>query len=511
MNLLCIDEKTKKQSLHPDSYRHLAIDELINMICVTDDDKAIVQNVFSEMITDTETIRFRQSILKDLIDNTELCNELDQLLNKLNVLNEYYNHNHFNKDKKSSIWELITYAEEMDIYRQIIVGMNELFDKYDIKSEGLKQVAANLKEVIDSDRINELEQIIESLKADTSTIKSVTLGINLDSTLYPEEIIFLNFSNLQYKSRLTSVDWAASIGAQKIVSYKEPSAIMKFLTKEVEHELGKKVKRTKSDLKKYINLKGYFLLNIIKDMKFYILMAKFAHKLSDKGCAFTMPEIDDSYTSVDIKGIYNIRLTENDNDSIVKNDFSFSEKEKIYILTGPNRGGKTMLTQAVGLAAFMASQGLFVMADSYKGFPFNNILTHFPADENLTLSLGRLGEEAVRVQQIVKEADDRTLVLFNETYSSTCASDGLYLAKDLVHILKHNNVPVIFNTHIHELARSLTEINSWDGPSDVVSLSMQIVNNVNTFKVIRSEPDSCSYAHNIALKYGITYDQMLAN
>lgn len=510
MNLLYIDEKTEKQHLHSDSHKHLAIDELINMICITDDDKAIVQSVFSDMITDSDTIKFRQSILKDLIDNKPLCDELDLLLNKLKVLNEFYNHNHFKKDTKTSIWELITYAEEMDIYRQIIIGMNELFDKYEVRSEGLKQIAENVKEVIVSDKIKELEEIIESLKADTSTIRSVTLGINLDSTLYPEEIIFLNFSNLKYKSRLTTVDWGASIGAQKLISYKEPSVIMKYLTKEVEHELGKKVKRTKSELKKYINLKGYFLLNIIKDLKFYLLMAKFAHRLSDKGYSYTMPDIDSSYTSVDIKGIYNIRLTEDNTENIVKNDFSFSEKEKIYILTGPNRGGKTMLTQAVGLAAFMASQGLFVMADSYKGFPFDNILTHFPADENLTLSLGRLGEEAVRVQQIVKEATSRSLVLFNETYSSTCASDGLYLAKDLVHILKHNNVPVIFNTHIHELARSLTEINSWEGPSDVVSLSMQIINNVNTFKVIRSEPDSCSYAHNIALKYGITYDQMLA-
>ena len=170
-----------------------------------------------------------------------------------------------------------------------------------------------------------------------------------------------------------------------------------------------------------------------------------------------------------------------------------------------------MLTQAVGLSAFMASMGLFVTADSYEGYPFSDILTHFPADENLTLSLGRLGEEAVRVQQIVKEATPRTLVLFNETYSSTCASDGLYLAKDLVHILKHNNVPVIFNTHIHELARSTEEMNQWDGPTDIVSLSMQIVDNVNTFKVLRSEPDICSYAHNIATKYGITYEQMLNN
>jgi hypothetical protein len=51
-------------------------------------------------------------------------------------------------------------------------------------------------------------------------------------------------------------------------------------------------------------------------------------------------------------------------------------------------------------------------------------------------------------------------------------------------------------------------MNKWNGESKCVSLIMEIVNNENTFKVKRSEPDSCSYAMNIARKYGITYEQM---
>ena len=157
----------------------------------------------------------------------------------------------------------------------------------------------------------------------------------------------------------------------------------------------------------------------------------------------------------------------------------------------------------------MAGQGMFVAADEYEGYLFGGILTHFPADENETLNLGRLGEEAVRIQKIVGEADSRTLVLLNETYSSTSAVDGVYLAKDLVHILKHKEIPVIFNTHLHDLARMTEQMNEWDGEGKVVSLTMEIVNNVNTYKVLRKEPDSSSFAHNIALKYGVTYEQML--
>ena len=129
-------------------------------------------------------------------------------------------------------------------------------------------------------------------------------------------------------------------------------------------------------------------------------------------------------------------------------------------------------------------------------------------DENLTINYGRLGEEAVKIKEIVKEADANTLILFNETYSTTSAQDGLYLSKDLLKILKETGSALIFNTHIHEVARSIDEINTWPGESDCVSLVMEIKNNVNTFKVKRSEPDSKSYARNIAEKYGITYEQM---
>ena len=79
---------------------------------------------------------------------------------------------------------------------------------------------------------------------------------------------------------------------------------------------------------------------------------------------------------------------------------------------------------------------------------------------------------------------------------------------DLLHVLKELGSAVIFNTRIHELAKEIEEMNTWDGESDLVSIVMEIKDNVNTFRVKRSEPELKSYAKNIAEKYGITYEQM---
>ena len=87
--------------------------------------------------------------------------------------------------------------------------------------------------------------------------------------------------------------------------------------------------------------------------------------------------------------------------------------------------------------------------------------------------------------------------------------NSAFFFKDLLKVLKEKGSACIFNTHIHAVARSIEEMNGWKGESDFVSIIMEIKDNVNTFHVKRSEPDSCSYARNIAEKYGITYEQMI--
>lgn len=509
MNLLFPKGKEQAKELPVDTYRHLAIEELVEMISVTDEDKEIVKKVFTWLPTDVETTEFRQEILADLMANEELCAELEEILRNLDILKEYNLHNHFTLQKKSSLYDLINYMEEMQVYTQIIEQLNLAFSQHNIQSRGLSEIATLIKDVVAEDRVEDLKDIIASLRADMSTLKSVTIGMNLTTDLYPEEVMVLGYDNEPFYSKFDKTAWGLSIASQKKVRYREPTPFMKYICDDMEKQMSKSLQKTKSELKKFIDLKGYFLLDICDDLKYYLLVAKFARKLAQKNYTISIPRISDDADCVSIQGVYNIRLVTREVSDIVKNDFVFSEKEKLFILTGPNRGGKTMLTQAIGINAFLAAQGLFVTADAYEGYLFENILTHFPADENETLEYGRLGEEAVRVRDIVTAATNRTIVLLNETYSSTSAYDGLYMAMDLVHILKYKSASMIFNTHIHELALATKEMNEWEGNSDVVSLSMEIVDCVNTFRVLRKEPDRNSYAKHVAEKYGVTYEQML--
>ena len=178
-------------------------------------------------------------------------------------------------------------------------------------------------------------------------------------------------------------------------------------------------------------------------------------------------------------------------------------------MTGPNRGGKTTLTQAIGLVFLMAQAGLYVPAESCSFSPADNIYTHFPADENKTVDLGRLGEESQRMSRIFAEATGESLLLFNESLATTSFAEGLYIAKDVVKALRYLGARTIFNTHMHELAMSAEEVNRQiKGDLKVASLITGIHEGKRSYKIFLAPPEGVSYAQDIARKYGVTFDQL---
>ena len=141
--------------------------------------------------------------------------------------------------------------------------------------------------------------------------------------------------------------------------------------------------------------------------------------------------------------------------------------------------------------------------------PADNIFTHFPADENDTMDLGRLGEESKRLAEIFSSATDKSLLLLNESLATTNVSEGLYIAKDVIKAMRYLGVRCIFNTHMHDLARNLEDINlKIEGESKVESMVTGVENGNRSFKIFISPPQGVSYAKDIAKKYGVTFDNI---
>lgn len=515
--------------LKKETFKDLGLSEVLEKITDGEKEYKIVQDIITRLPVDADDIRYRQDIMRDFIGDENLVKDLSDALWQIRALKDYEGGRRRALSSDSSLFSLLEYLRELTIYINVLEELIKCLEKNKIESAGMKALMEQIRSIVNSKEFSESKDDIVKMHEDLSNVRGVIVGINLTPDLDIEHIASVDFVPQRLKSKyqltdillsLNNIIYGAnqgnSFGRAATAESKLASAHVKSvdpqlatLTPLIEKHLKWHIVKIRRTMSKYIKLDSHSITEMYEGLTFYLVMARLASKLKADGLTFCMPELsEDDGRAFELKEFYNIRLFFSGEKNIVKNDLTFTPKENIYVLTGPNRGGKTILEQAIGINSVLASAGAFITATSCSGRPFRNILTHFPIDENLTINYGRLGEEAVRIKEIVGQTDDHTLILFNETYSTTSAADGLYLSCDLIRILKEIGSSVIFNTHIHEVARSIAEMNQWPGESDIVSLVMEIKDNVTTFRVKRSAPESKSYARNIAEKYGITYEQM---
>jgi DNA mismatch repair ATPase MutS len=208
-------------------------------------------------------------------------------------------------------------------------------------------------------------------------------------------------------------------------------------------------------------------------------------------------------------------------DVVVRNKVMFGPQGCVIILTGPNLGGKTTYIQAIGLTHILAQAGLYVPGTKARISPVDNIYTHFPTEEHFEEGTGRLGDEVKRFHEMFAQATRHSLILLNESLSSTSPVESLYLAEDIVRILRLMGARTIFATHLHELAARVDTLNSeTSGDNRIISMVASLfpeediantssdLAHKRSYKVVPSPPMRSSYAKEIARQYGVSFEQL---
>jgi DNA mismatch repair ATPase MutS len=204
---------------------------------------------------------------------------------------------------------------------------------------------------------------------------------------------------------------------------------------------------------------------------------------------------------------------------IVTNPMTFdAEHGRVWVLTGPNRGGKTTYARAVGLAHLLFQAGLYVPACTARMSPVDAIYTHFPSAEAARPGEGHLDEEAMRLAEIFRQATPHSLILLNEVLSGTSTLEALGLAYDAVRGLRLLGARAIYVTHLHELATRVDAINVTTGGDGLVGSLVAGVEEERepgegghrrTFRIRPGKPHGLSYASEIAEQHGISYPQLV--
>jgi len=158
----------------------------------------------------------------------------------------------------------------------------------------------------------------------------------------------------------------------------------------------------------------------------------------------------------------------------------------------------------VATAQLLFQLGLPIPAKSAEMKIMEGVFLFFPRNQAENKSSGRLEEECRLLADILKLVNENTLVLMDETFSSTSAKDGAVLAESCLQKLRAKGCMCIFSTHIHELAGQVERMNAVGGGNDRIDLlAAEIRDTLRTYRILRGYTDGTSDAKTIAAKYGL--------
>ena len=476
---------------------------------------------------DIEVIKYRQQTMADILAIPEIKSALAEVHP---ILDDIQQLRRLDTESGNSGDSYLYSITEIELYVSCIDMMNRGFApiRDRIKSPAFRTLADFIIELAGSEYYAELNKKLSALASRVHEVKSVTIGVNLDRELRPSSAGVISVNSEQFKSgraldkilrlsfrhdAMTCIAELSPIGGKSQSDNKREALVAAFHSA-IEDVFKFSVKGWRSIVGEYVLDNTDFLLKLLPEIEFVSRSAELINKLSKQpGCKMVTPTIEPKENKTfRAIGLYNPRVALAIDDEIVTNDFIFDDDARIYVLTGPNRGGKSVITVAVGAAEAMAMLGLPVPAEEAAISPVDGIFTHFPEGAEDTIDKGRLGEECARLREIFDCATENSLVLLDESLSSTGAYEAAYIASEILTGFAVMRTRGIFSTHLHELAARVPEINEKSkelGGINIDTLVAGIEEGRRSFKIVRAKPDGKSYARDIADKYGLSFESIM--
>lgn len=473
-----------------------------------------LENYFT---TDPEVLSYRLAVVKDLVENDELydtfCKAVSVIFN-ISDLRKAFNSD-FNIE---SAFGCIRYLE---MYQEVVELFATTFRKCDVSSEGMQSFKKEILAIAESEDYRNLGEELSKMEVHFGHIKSITVGINLDENLRPREggLISINETTfrpgtimnrlLRKNKEKEDMLLSALYPLPKGLPAEEWKALNYGVNGALYTIFAKSLRDFEPKIQNYYNLNTSIFVSLLEDIRFLTAGVGFIRSMKEKGFSMCCPKIATVDEKIcELEQVYNpILASRSIEETIVSNSFTFDEKGRFYLVTGPNHGGKSIFAYSVGMAQALFQLGLYVPAERAYLSPVTGIYTHFPASDENNYGKGRLESECARLGEIMKNLTETDMLLMDESFSSTSGLEAGYIASEVLTGIGVIGCCGIFVTHIHDLPQQVEKYNahpSNKGKIDnLVALMEDKENGVRSYKVARTTPDGLSYAKDIASRYGL--------
>jgi hypothetical protein len=525
------DAEPNRIVLPPDTIRDLGLEELAHAIGRAGTGPSAVLQLLTHLPQDPGEISYRQSVLRSFWEDRHLCEQMRSIVQSMRELTHVgRTESETDRPLLASIWRL----GELELYVELLEDLSTLLNEHPRNSEGLQLLAAEVATRRADPAYQELRKELPALRDGLKLHQSVTVGINLDDKLRPVEAALLSLNAQKYRQgQFLSGFFKRAAGDEFLTqtplhrNYEgdpfdltgKPRMPLSPLFEELDSVLKTMLKPLARELRKYIGVNTSLMRALVPEIGFYLGAVDYFRFLEQAGYPICFPEISSpARRRSSFDALYNVRLASRWAESrganrMVGNSLRMDDEARLYVLTGPNGGGKTTFTQAVGMASVLGQVGLAVPAERAEISPLDGIYTHFQTEENYEDEIGRFEDEARRLSAIFDAVAERSLVLLNEPLSSTSPDEAEAINQSLLEALRIAGARGLVTTHFHGLARACPSINeSIDGESHLATLSAgtrtEHGRTERTFRIEAADPDGRSYAHEISLRYGLDSDSL---
>jgi hypothetical protein len=478
----------------------LNLDQVVAAIVGKREDAEFLTALFYGQLHDVNTVRYRQEVFRDLEDDAlwERIHHFDELMAQVRTRLKSVGEMEFKQLREG--WFLDAAA----IYCEAVQSMAEVLASADLRSRGLLSFGKYLDGYVASTEFTALARDTRDRKDALAQIRYCTRirGGRVDVSRYEDEA--------DYSAEvLKTFERFKQGGVQDYrVKYRGWPG-MNHVQAQIVERVARLFPEEFSALDDYCRRHTAFLDRTVhrfaRELRFYLAYLAYIRPLRSAGLSFCYPGVSRCSKEVYATDTFDLALAEklvSESTPVVTNDFKLEGRERIFVVSGPNQGGKTTFARTFGQLHHLASVGCPVPGSAVRIFLFDRLFTHFEREEDLARMRGKLEDDIARIGATLRAATPESIVILNEIFTSTTLQDARFLSKKVMTKVMQLDLLCVYVTFVDELA-SLGE--------SVVSMVSTIVPqnpSERTFKVVRGPANGLAYALAIAEKHNVTYERL---